>query len=158
MERLTEDVQTDELKDNVRPSYAIYMFDPNAQTFLIVAAPPPGMMNTHPVAIQPRTEPNATLPTNVDATLAAQNLGLLEVRSVYDTDGLGRMGSGVLTAADAPAGCTSQIPMTALGRPGRHALAGRRPGQDEGSGRTRPTAAPRRASSARSAPSRRAPA
>jgi hypothetical protein len=61
MERLTEDVQKDELKDNVRPSYAIYMFDPKAQTFLIVAAPPPGMMNTHPVAIQPRTEPNASM-------------------------------------------------------------------------------------------------
>ena len=117
MERLTEDVQADELQDNVRPSYAIYMFDPNAQTFLIVAAPPPGMMNTHPVAIQPRTEPNATLPTNVDATLAAQNLGLLEVRSVYDTDGLGRMGSGALTAADAPAGCTTQIPTTASADP-----------------------------------------
>ena len=116
-ERLTEDIQADELQDNVRPSYAIYMFDPKAQTFLIVAAPPPGMMNTHPVAIQPRTEPNASLPTNVDATLAAQNLGLLEVRSVYDTDGLGRMGAGVLTAADAPAGCTSQIPTTASADP-----------------------------------------
>jgi len=117
MERLTEDVQKDELQDNVRPSYAVYMFDPHAQTFLIVAAPPPGKMNTHPVAIQPRTEPNASLPTNVDATLAAQNLGLLEVRSVYDTDGLGRMGAGALTAADAPAGCTSQIPMTASADP-----------------------------------------
>src|SRR4029079_14990364 len=82
-----------------------------------VAAPPPGMMNMHPVAIQPRAEPNASLPTNVDATLAAQNLGLLEVRSVYDTDGLGRMGAGVLTAADAPAGCTSQIPTTASDDP-----------------------------------------
>jgi len=111
--RLNEDVAKDELQQNVNPSYAVYMFDPNAQSFLIVAAPPPGFMNTHPVAIQPRTEPNATLPTNVDATLAAQNLGLLEVRSVYDTDELGRMGTGVLTAADAPAGCTTQIAMTA---------------------------------------------
>jgi hypothetical protein len=74
-------------------------------------------MNTHPVAIQPRTEPNSTEPTNVDATLAAANLGLLEVRSVYDTDGLGRMSSGVLAAADAPAGCTTQIPMTAATDP-----------------------------------------
>ncbi|HSC65454.1 MAG TPA: hypothetical protein VLD35_17565 [Caldimonas sp.] len=117
MERLNEEVAADEIQTNVNPSYAIYMFDPNAQTFLIVAAPPPGMMNTHPVAIQPRTEPNASLPTNVDAALAAQNLGLLEVRSVYDTDGLGRMGTGALTAADAPAGCTTQIPMTASADP-----------------------------------------
>ena len=45
-------------------------------------------MYTDPVAIQARAEPNATEPTSVDATLAAQNLGLIEVRSVYDTDGL----------------------------------------------------------------------
>ncbi len=116
-ERLAEDIQADELQENVRPSYAIYMFDPNQQTFLIVAAPPPGFMNTHPVAIQPRTEPNATQPSNVDAALAAQNLALLEVRSVYDTDGLGRMGTAVLVAADAPAGCTSQIVTTAPSDP-----------------------------------------
>jgi hypothetical protein len=106
-------VSKDTLQNNVNPSYAVYMFDPNQQTFLIVAAAPPGFMNTHPVAIQARTEPNATEPTNVDTTLAAANLGLLEVRSVYDTDGLGRMGDGVLTAADLPAGCTSAIAKTA---------------------------------------------
>ena len=113
MERLTEDVVADEVQDNVKPSYAVYMFDPKLQTFLIVAAAPPGFMNTHPVAIQPRTEPNSTEPTNVDTTLAAANLGLLEVRSVYDTDGLGRMGDGVLVAGDLPAGCTSAIAKTA---------------------------------------------
>ena len=112
-ERLNEEAAKDELQENVNPSYAVYMFDPNAQSFLIVAAPPPGFMNTHPVAIQPRKEPNATLPTNVDPVLAAADLGLLEVRSVYDTDELGRMGTSVLAAADAPAGCTSQIAMTA---------------------------------------------
>ncbi|MEP7302830.1 MAG: hypothetical protein ABI699_15050, partial [Caldimonas sp.] len=89
--RLVADSQSDELQANVPPPYAVYMFDPALQTYLIVAAPPPGFMYTHPVAIQPRTEPNATEPTNVDPTLAAQNLGLLEVRSIYDTDGLGRM-------------------------------------------------------------------
>jgi hypothetical protein len=36
------------------------------------------------------------------------------VRSVYDTDGLGRMGEGMLTASDANAGCTGPlIPQTA---------------------------------------------
>ena len=75
------------------------MFDPAKQTFLIVAAPPAGFMYTDPVAIQARTEPNATQPTEVDATLAAQNMALIEVRSVYDTDGLGRMGEGMLAAA-----------------------------------------------------------
>jgi hypothetical protein len=110
--RLVADAQADEVQDNVPPSYSIYMFDPVKQTFLIVAAPPTGYMYLHPVAIQPRTEPNATEPTNVDPTLAAQNLGLLEVRSVYDTDGLGRMGDGVMHALDLPAGCTTGIPKT----------------------------------------------
>ncbi len=111
--RLVADVQADELQDNVPPSYAVYMFDPKLQTFLIVAAPPAGFMYTHPVALLPRAEPNATDPTAVDATLAAQNLGLLEVRSVYDTDGLGRMGDPVMAATDLPAGCTTAIAKTA---------------------------------------------
>jgi len=115
--RLVADEVADTLQANVPPSYAVYMFDPKLQTFLIVAAPPAGMMNTHPVAIQARTEPNATSPTNVDPALAAQNLGLLEVRSVYDTDGLGRMGDSVLTAADLPAGCTTAIPKKAPSDP-----------------------------------------
>jgi hypothetical protein len=112
-ERLTTDILKDDLQDNVPPSYAVYMFDPKAQTFLVVAAPPPGMMNTHPVSVLPHTEPNATEPTAGDPTLAAANLGLLDVRSVFDTDSLGRMGDSVLTAADLQAGCTTAIAKTA---------------------------------------------
>ncbi|MGZ3239034.1 MAG: hypothetical protein ACXWJK_01430, partial [Burkholderiaceae bacterium] len=107
--RLNTDIAADAIQDNVPPSYAIYMFDPAQQTFLLVASPPPGFMYTHPIALQARAEPNSTPPTPVDATLAAQNLGILEVRSVYDTDGLGRMGDPVLTAADLPTGCTTAI-------------------------------------------------
>lgn len=112
MNRLVADEEADTLKDNVPPSYAVYMFDPAKQTWLIVAAPPTGFMYTKPVALLPRTEPNAPDPTNVDATLAAQNMGLLEVRSVYDTDGLGRMSDAVLSATDLPAGCTTVIAKT----------------------------------------------
>ncbi|HEX6706445.1 MAG TPA: hypothetical protein VF169_16930 [Albitalea sp.] len=108
-DRLVAEVQADSLQDNVPPNYAIYMYDPGQQTWLIVAAPPPGFMYTDPIALQPRTEPNATPPTSVDATLAASNMGLLEVRSVYDTDGLGRMGDPVLGAIDLGAGCTTAI-------------------------------------------------
>ncbi len=110
--RLVADQQADELQANVPPTYAIYMFDPAKQTFLIVAAPPAGFMYTHPVALQSRAEPNAVAPSDLDAALAAQNMGLLEVRSVYDTDGLGRMGDAVLTAADLSAGCATAIPKT----------------------------------------------
>jgi len=107
MDRLNTDIAADPLKTNVPPSYSVYMFDPAQQTQQIVAAPPSGFMYVDPVALQSRPEPNATDPTPVDASLASQNLGLLEVRSVYDTDNLGRMGEGVVAAADLSPGCAS---------------------------------------------------
>ncbi len=110
--RSEADVAADEVQDNVPPPYAIYMFDPAKQTWLNVAAPPPGFMYTDPVPIVARTGPAVKDPTSVDSALAAQGLGLLEVRSVYDTDGLGRMGDAVLAAADLPEGCTTAIPKT----------------------------------------------
>jgi len=111
--RMVADIQADDVQDNVPPSYAVYMFDPVQQTWLIVAAPPAGFMYTDPVALQARAEPSSTDPTNVDPALAAQGLGLLEVRSVYDTDGLSRMGDSVLTGADLQPGCAAAIAKTA---------------------------------------------
>jgi hypothetical protein len=108
-DRPEAEVEADELQDNVPASYAVYMFDPTAQTWLIVAAPPRGFMFVDAVPLQPRSEPNASEPTNVDPTLAAQDLALIEVRSVYDTDGLRRMGEPMLTAADLAAGCSAGI-------------------------------------------------
>ncbi len=107
----------DPLQDDVPPAYAIYMYDPAKQTFLIIAAPAAGFMHTDPVALQPRAEPNATDPTTVDAALAARGMALIEVRSVYDTDGLQRMGEVMLTAADRPPGCAVGIAMTASNDP-----------------------------------------
>jgi hypothetical protein len=101
------------VQDNAPAVYSIYMVDPSKQTFLIVAAPPPSFMYTDPVAIQPRTEPNATQPTVVDDALKAQNMALIEVRSVYDTDGLDRMGDSMLAATDLGAGCSTAIAKTA---------------------------------------------
>lgn len=101
------------VQDNAPAVYAIYMFDPAKQTFLIVAAPPAGFMYTDPVAIQVRAEPQSAQDTLVDADLAAQGLALIEVRSVYDTDGLNRMGENMLAAVDLPAGCSVGIAKTA---------------------------------------------
>ncbi|MDE2615340.1 MAG: hypothetical protein KGL78_18035, partial [Burkholderiales bacterium] len=101
------------VQDNAPAAYSIYMFDPAKQTFLPVATPPAGFMYVDPVAIDKRAEPNATAPTSVDATLAAQGLGEIEVRSVYDTDGLERNGETMLAASDLPAGCSAGIAKTA---------------------------------------------
>ena len=105
----TDQRATAAIQDNAPASYAIYMFDPAKQTWLNVAAPPQGFMYVDPIAIQARPEPTALQPTSVDETLERQNLGLIEVRSVYDTDGLQRMGEPMITAADLPAGCARGI-------------------------------------------------
>ncbi len=109
--RTLDAIQSDSLQDNAPAAYAVYMFDPAKQTWLIVAAPPEGFMYTDPVALAPRTEPNVVEPTTVDPVLAAQDLALIEVRSVYDTDGLGRMAEQMLSDADR-AGCTQGIALT----------------------------------------------
>ncbi len=95
------------LRDNVPASYAVYMFDLRQNTQQIVAAPPAGFMYVDAVALQSRRVPQVAQATAVDATLAASNMALIEVRSVYDTDGLNRMGNVMLadTAAEKPASC-----------------------------------------------------
>ncbi len=108
--RTREQEAADPIQDNAPASYAIYMYDPAKQTFLNVAAPPQGFMYTDPVALQPRPEPNTPPTDGVDTAL---NYGTIEVRSVYDTDGLNRMGNQVLALADLPAGCSVGIAQTA---------------------------------------------
>jgi hypothetical protein len=112
-ERPIAESTADPIQDNVPPQYAVYMYDPKVQTWLIVAAPPTGFMYVHPVAIQARTEPNSATPTAIDPALAAQGKALIEVRSVYDTDGLNRMAENVLAPVDLPAGCAVGIAQTA---------------------------------------------
>ncbi len=108
-----EQIAASPVQDNAPAAYGIYMFDPAKQTFLPIATPPAGFMYVDPVAIEKRAEPNATDPTSVDAALAAQGLGEIEVRSVYDTDGLERNGETMLAASDLPAGCSAGIAKTA---------------------------------------------
>jgi hypothetical protein len=110
----------DPVQDNAPSAYAIYMFDMVKQTWLIVASPPDGYMLTDPVALVARTEPNVVEPTTVDPALAARDLALIEVRSIYDTDGLNRMAAQMLTAADRGGQCaanTALIPQTAPSDP-----------------------------------------
>ncbi len=110
--RLIADIAADPLQNNVPPSYAIYMFDPAKQTMSIVAAPPAGFLYKNPVPLMAMAEPSVQQPTSVDPVLAAQNLATIEIRSVYDTDGLGRMGDPVLAPAVDSPGCAASIAKT----------------------------------------------
>ncbi|HEX6018452.1 MAG TPA: hypothetical protein VFZ28_10155 [Burkholderiaceae bacterium] len=101
-----------QVNDNVPASYAVYMFDLQRNTQQLVAAPPSGFMYVDPIALQPRRPPQVAQGT-VDpgnpqvADLIRTNQGLIEVRSVYDTDGLNRMGNPMMadTPAEKPASC-----------------------------------------------------
>ncbi len=108
MNRLAAEAAADAVQDNVPASYAVYMYDPQQQTQQIVAAPPTGFMYVDAVALQSRPEAQVAQDTLVDATLAAQNQGLVEVRSVYDTDGLDRMGESMLMASEQAGACAGQ--------------------------------------------------
>jgi hypothetical protein len=107
----------DPVRDNAPAAYGIYMFDPAKKTWLVVASPPEGFMYTDPIALQVRPEPNVVEPTTVDPVLQAQDMALIEVRSVYDTDGLQRMAEPMFVAADRPAGCVRSIALTAATDP-----------------------------------------
>ncbi len=109
--RLAAAEAADAVQDNAPATYAIYMFDAVKQTWLIVAAPPTGFMYTDPVAIASRPEPATIERTDVDGILAGQGMATIEVRSIYDTDGLNRMAEQMLVAADRP-GCASGIAVT----------------------------------------------
>jgi hypothetical protein len=110
MQRSTEDMATDRFRDTAPASYAIHMFNPATGKMDPVAVPPSGYMYTDPIPLQarkpPRTADLASSDPSVDvAALIAADQGTLEVRSVYDTDKLGRMSNGMLVPADLGAGC-----------------------------------------------------
>jgi hypothetical protein len=111
-DRTRAEEAADPVQDNAPAAYGIFMFDPARQTWLNVASPPPGFMLTDPVALMARPEPAVAEATTTDAQLAERGLGLFEVRSVYDTDGLGRMGDAALADADLDPGCSVAIAKT----------------------------------------------
>ncbi len=88
------------------PVYGIYMFDMDQQTLRPIVLAPAGMALTDPVAIMPRPLPNVISDKTLDASLASQGLGVLNIKSVYDTDGLDIMGNRVLVQGES-------LPMTA---------------------------------------------
>lgn len=89
------------LTTNVTPAYGIYMLDLDSKSLRPVV--PVETRNesgtlvtyiaTDPIPLQAHAEPNIINQTGIVASLADQNLGQLEIRSVYDTDSGGRMGA-----------------------------------------------------------------
>lgn len=105
-QRLQQDINADRYQDNAPAAYSIVMFDMKTQSFRTVVPVVPGVMVKDPVALLARKEPNNLVSSPASSSLT----GTLSVRSVYDTDDLGRMGDAVLSAAELVSNPIPKIP------------------------------------------------
>lgn len=83
------------------PLYGIWMYDPIDETFLPIVIGEEGVLITDVVAAQPRPNPTVIpefFPApGLEETLVQDNMGILNIRSVYDVDG---QASDIGAAAD----------------------------------------------------------
>ncbi len=86
------------------PLYGIWMYDPSNNTQLPVARPVEGVMYTDIIALQPVALPPVLLDrvagVDFDADLESESVGILDIRSVYDVDGVDTAPGGIAAVAD----------------------------------------------------------
>ncbi len=82
------------------PRYGIHMLNLDDTSLRPIALAAEGRILTDPIAIFPRDLPNVVADKTLDADLIAENAGILNVKSVYDTDFLDIMGDRVLTSSE----------------------------------------------------------
>jgi hypothetical protein len=94
------------------PLYSVWMFDPTANTLQPIMTPVPGTQITDVAVGQPRPLQNIILDkvpgVNLDQDLVGALVGVIDIRSVYDIDGIDTANPNIATIADssktAPAG------------------------------------------------------
>jgi len=96
------------------PLYGIWMYDPVDQTQLPIVIGAEGVLIGDVVAAQPRPNPQA-IPAPVpgvdfDADLVTENVGILNIRSVYDVDGADIALPDIATLADPVVAIADQRP------------------------------------------------
>jgi hypothetical protein len=100
--------------ESAAPLYGIWMLDPATATQLPIVLGEEGMLIGEVVAAQPRANP-AVIPDlvpgiDLDADLVAENVGILNIRSVYDVDGSDIATPDIATLADPAATTPDQRP------------------------------------------------
>lgn len=92
------------------PLYGIWMYDPRDQTQLPIVTGEEGVLISDIVAAQPRpvpqSIPDAVAGVDVPQKLVDANVGILDIRSVYDVDGVDTASGGIASLAD-PANATA---------------------------------------------------
>lgn len=97
--------------EEAEPLYGIWIYDVTNQAQLPVVLGESGKMFTEAVALAVQSAPPAFIAPKTNATLAAENVGVLHIRSVYDLDGtFNAMGSGVASLAAMAARPAEQRP------------------------------------------------
>jgi hypothetical protein len=104
------------------PLYSVYLYDPGSQTQVPIFTPQEGMLYRDVVAAQPRALPPihfdqqgpATAGFDFDPALTNEQVGILNIRSVYDFDGaynaLGGSKPDIATLADPQATLAEERP------------------------------------------------
>ena len=96
------------------PLYSVWMFDPSQNTLQPVMQPVEGVMVTDAVAAQPRPLPAVILDkvpgVDVDQTLYDQGVGVIDIKSVYDFDGVDTALPNIQTLANPAKTTAAQRP------------------------------------------------
>jgi hypothetical protein len=87
------------------PLYSVWIYDPSQNTFLPVMQPVEGVMVTDVAVAQPRNPlPNIILPpvngSDEYEQLLEAGTGVVDIRSVYDVDGVDTTPAGIMAIAD----------------------------------------------------------
>jgi hypothetical protein len=95
------------------PLYGVWMYDPINQTQLPIVVGEEGVYIADVVAAQPRTSPPVIVDLEVsgaDPDLLTQNVGILNIRSVYDIDGADVASPSIAALADPNVATAAQRP------------------------------------------------
>jgi hypothetical protein len=92
------------------PLYGIWMYDPVNQTQLPIVPGEEGVLIGDVVAAQPRRRPGLAITQAEHPELIAQQLGIVNIRSVYDINGIDTAVPNIATLADPLATAAAQRP------------------------------------------------
>lgn len=96
----TDPVSGEEVEVEGDPLYGVYMFSLDDQTLRPIAIPDEGWAYVDAIAVTARDVPNTIPDKPLQSKLAAEGMGVLNVKSVYDTDDLDIMGDSVLVEGE----------------------------------------------------------
>ncbi|MCP5472546.1 MAG: hypothetical protein R3E75_02090 [Steroidobacteraceae bacterium] len=100
----TDEVLRDPTVQLAPPIYSIWMYDTAKSAFLPLMPPEPGTMITDIVIAQPRSAPVVILDripgVDVNADLVSEGVGVLDIKSVYDFDGVDTAVPGIAAVAN----------------------------------------------------------